>query len=327
MNTNIKSKALIAVILLIAVALASWVCDTPATQSAYADMGPKPSVTVTIENLDGRVCYGTLLSYRESLGPTSAYSPDSYLPSECDPESKYYDEEFHAIWKAFVEYKDPDGYYYQQTHWKCHETGEISWGYYPPSKFKILLYFPETQTFVSSGIYEEYAFHSYFTATLTETDMTVSQTESVEMDVRKSYDYTWEIISLLVRIVVTVLIELGIAWLFRLRTKRKILSVVIVNAVTQTVMNVVLNILSFFQGAWSLLWYIPIELAVFVIEAVAYGIIFNRMQPKTVEADGDGVVVNPEYLSVGKCVLLSFVANLLSFAAGFVLVLVIPGIF
>lgn len=324
MNTNRKSKALIATSLLIAVALFAWICGTPTTHTAYADMGPKPSVIVTVENLGGRICYGTLLSEHKSLGPTSAYSPDHpYIPGEFDPESEYYNEEKHAVWKAFVEYSDSDGYYYQQVHWACHETGKISWTYYPPSKFKILLYFPETQTFASSGIYERYAFHSYFSVDLSNNDLTVSQTESV--NVSKSYDYTWEIVSLLVRIVATVLIELGVAWLFKLRTKKKILSVTIVNVVTQTAMNVALNVILFFLGAWALLWYIPLEFAIFVIEAVAYAIIFNRTRTKTVGADGN--ITNPDYLSIGKCVLFSFVANFLSFVAGCALALIIPGIF
>ncbi|MDE5547732.1 MAG: hypothetical protein K2J30_01865 [Clostridia bacterium] len=321
---RLKQRKYFGAIRLIAVALLAWICGMPATQSAHADTGPKPSVIVTVENLDGKVCYGTLLSDDISLGPTSAYSPEHpYIPSKFDPTSENYSAEEHAIWKAFVEYADPDGYYYQQVHWACHETGKISWTYYPPSPFKILLYFPETQTFVSSGIYESYAFHSYFSATLSDTDFTVSQTAS--LDVRKNYDYTWEIVSLIVRIVVTILIELFVAWLFNLHTKTQILSVTIVNVVTQTALNVALNILSFFQSTWALIWYIPLELAVFVIEAVAYTVILNLLQPKTVGANGD--IKNPDHLSIGKCVLFSLVANILSFAAGFALVKVIPGVF
>lgn len=288
-------------------------------------MGPKSSVIVTVENLNGRICYGTLLSAHERIGPNTAYSPDypDYVPSQCDPESEYYDEAEHAIWKAFVEYADPDGYYYLQRHWKCHETGKISWTYHPPSKFKILLYFPETQTFASSGVCDSYAFHSYFSVNLTDTDFTVSQTELT--NVRKSYDYTWEIISLIARIIATVLIEFGVAWLFKLRTKKKILSVIIINVVTQTALNVALNVLSFFLNLWALIWYIPLELAVFIIEAVTYIIIFNLTQRKTVGADGE--VTNPDYLSIGKCVQFSLVANLLSFEAGFLLALIIPGFF
>ena len=322
MNAKGKSKNLIVAVLLIVIVLFSLLCGTSTTQTAHADMGPKSSVIVTVENLDGRVCYGTLLSYEKIYGPSAAYSPeDPYIPSPFDPESEYYDEAEHAIWKAFVEYADPDGYYYLQRHWKCNETGKISWTYMPPESFKILLYFPETQTFLSSGVCKGYAFHSYFTVNLSDTDFTVSQTE---LNVRKSYGYTWEIISLIVRIIATVLIEIGVAWLFELRSKKKIISVIILNVVTQTALNVVLNILAFFQNLWALIWYIPIELAIFIIEALAYIIIFSLTKAKTVK---DGNATNPDYLSIGKCVAFSLVANLLSFTAGFLLALILPGFF
>ena len=40
---------------------------------AYADFGPKPSVRVNFENMGEELCYGTLLSARESTGPSSAW--------------------------------------------------------------------------------------------------------------------------------------------------------------------------------------------------------------------------------------------------------------
>lgn len=117
MNTNDKNKNIIVAIGLIVITLLALVCGMPQAQAAYADMGPKPSVTVTVENIGGKICYGTLLSYYESLGPTSAYSPDDpYVPRECDPESEFFNAEEYAVWKAFVDYADPDGYYYQQVH-------------------------------------------------------------------------------------------------------------------------------------------------------------------------------------------------------------------
>ena len=43
------------------------------------------------------------------------------------------------------------------------------------------------------------------------------------MSVKRTYDFTWEILSLLCRILATIAIELGIAWLFGFRTKKQIL--------------------------------------------------------------------------------------------------------
>ena len=39
---------------------------------ARADAGPKPSVVIALEGLEGRECWGTLLSAQRSTGPYSA---------------------------------------------------------------------------------------------------------------------------------------------------------------------------------------------------------------------------------------------------------------
>ena len=41
--------------------------------TANADMGPKPSVRIRFENMGDALCYGTLLSERESTGPASVW--------------------------------------------------------------------------------------------------------------------------------------------------------------------------------------------------------------------------------------------------------------
>ena len=112
-----------------------------------ADMGPKPSVVIDIEGLTDEVYYGTLLSERPSNGPID-------VMSEAELEVKQ-DEEEYEIWKAFVKYKDVDGYYFLPEIYFCEGSDRFNWGYYPPSPFKVLLYFPEYDTFVASGIYEE----------------------------------------------------------------------------------------------------------------------------------------------------------------------------
>ena len=41
--------------------------------TARADFGPKPSVQIDFKGLEDELCYGTLLSDRESTGPSSAW--------------------------------------------------------------------------------------------------------------------------------------------------------------------------------------------------------------------------------------------------------------
>ena len=73
----------------------------------YGDTGPKPSVNVTIEGLEGRACWATLLSARSSTGPHSSLWRESergqwvknqhILPryTQLDPE--------YPAWAAFAE--------------------------------------------------------------------------------------------------------------------------------------------------------------------------------------------------------------------------------
>ena len=180
------------------------VLNLPVT--AKADIGPKPSVRITFTGIEGETYYGTLLSERRSTGPATAW--DGY-EEYCDwkPENEK------PIWEKFIAYEDADGYYFLQEWWDCSESNQLSWTYYPPNPFKILLYFPETDTFYVSGIYERYAFDSYFTVDLSDYDTTPISAE-------KSYDFTWELISLAARIVLTIALELAIALFFGYREKR-----------------------------------------------------------------------------------------------------------
>ena len=204
--------------------------------TARADTGPKPSVRITFKNMGDELCYGTLLSEKSSTGPASVWDGNEEYAYHNENELFPYAPTDYKTWKAFVEYEDSDGYYYLQRTWQVNEAKELSWTYYPPQKFKILLYYPETEQFVVSGIYERYAFDSYFSVDMESDDM---------ISVRQSYQYGQEIISLLARILITIAIEMGIAFLFGFRGKKALLLLVIVNTATQIVLNVLLNIINF----------------------------------------------------------------------------------
>ena len=261
-----------------------------------ADMGPKPSVTVTVEGADGRDFYGTLLSERSSTGPQSAYDPERHGPSYQYSEG-YGDEE---VFRQFIEYEDPDGYYFLQICWPCEGTDTFAWTYYPPQRFKVLLYFPDTGEFVSSGVCERYAFDSYFTASLTGEGLAV----------RSSYEYRWEIFSLLARILLTIAAELLVALLFRFRGKRTFHTFIWVNVVTQVLLNVGLNLINYYGGQLAFtVFYVLLELAVFVAEGILFTLLLRKGQ------------------KAWKLWLYAFIANACSFALGLALAHWIPGIF
>ena len=264
--------------------------------TAFGDTGPKPSVDITFENMDGRVCYGTLLSETESTGPASAWDG-----KEEDIWDNGLDRE---IWQAFVDYRDADGFYFLQWGWRCDETRSLSWTYYPPQTFKILLYFPETGEFAVSGILERYAFDSYYTADLADGSMTV----------RRSYDYARDIAGFMARLIITVLIELGVALLFGLREKKLLVLITGVNVVTQAALNLALRVIYNAEGPWAMvIFYIPLELAVFLAEAVVYCFTFRRFTERKISA--------------GRIILYALAANVASFVLGWVISRYIPILF
>ncbi len=269
--------------------------------TARADMGPKPSVRIEFTGIEGETYYGTLLSKHDSTGPASAWNgnPDyaHYHPGD----------EGYEIWQKFVEYEDSDGYYFLQEWWDCSETNQLNWTYYPPTPFKILLYFPETDTFYVSEVYERYAFDSYFTVDL-------SAYDSDPITANKSYDYTWEIISLVARIVLTIALELAIALLFGYREKKVLGLLAVANIVTQVTLNVALNIINYNAGSMTFTFsYVLFEILVFAIEAIAYAVLLQKFSGKEQKK--------------GRAAGYAFVANAASFAFGLWLAHVIPGIF
>ena len=263
--------------------------------AAFADMGPKPSVRISIEGLDPyTACYGTLLSEKPSTGPATAY----------DGTNQYLGMNDEAIWRAFVDYSDPDGYYFLQELWQCNTDGKLWWGYYPPEDFKLLLYFPDTGEFVSSGKYSAYAFSSYFDAELTDGGVTL----------RRSYDYGYAALGFFVRCVFTIALEIAIAYfLFKLRSKRPLTAVALINTVTQAALNLAVNIIVYLKGSFLLVpRFLLMELAVFVAEAVLYDMAFRRAGAQ---------------LPMRRCWALSAVGSAASYALGLALAYVIPGVF
>ena len=263
--------------------------------AAFADMGPKPSVRIGIEGLDpDEPCWGTLLSEEASTGPSRAYDGENARVGEAGED----------VWRAFVDYEDPDGYYFLQELWPCSEDGQLWWTYYPPEEFKLLLYFPETGEFVSSGKCSAYAFTSWFDARLSGGELALS----------KSYDYSGAIVNFAVRCALTVALECAAAYfLFRLRTPGRLKAVAAVNVITQLALNLVVNIIAYFAGSFMIAFrFFLLECLVFAAEGALYDMFFRRAG---------------EPVPVKRCWALSLVGNLMSYALGLWLAYAVPGLF
>lgn len=272
---------------------------------ALADSGPKPSVQVELRGIEENVCYYvTLLSKTPSTEPASVYNGENAYGYE------HYSEEERTVWEKMVQYRDPDGYYFLQVFSKCCGNDSFRWGYYPPAEFKILLYFPAEDTFAVSERYERYAFDSYYTADLSSYELPSGQ----PFTVARSYDYAWELFSLLARIVITVLAELTLAWLIGFRAKKSLGFIAVVNVITQTLLNILLNVINYYEGWIMFIFnYIWLELLVAALEAAAYLLWMRKFSDQAVRS--------------GKIVGYALGANALSFAVGMLLARIIPGIF
>lgn len=264
------------------------------------DTGPKPSIRIQFKNMGDELCYGTLLSKEESTGPARAW----------DGEEENINLDFvdRDIWEAFVNYEDSDGYYFLQWAWKVNDTKELAWTYYPPNEFKVLLYYPETNTFISSDVCKRYAFDTYYTV-----DMDGIEIGSIKYDdnlsgsqrlnMHKSYEFKNEVKALVCRILITVVVEALIGLLFKFRNK-ELLYILLINVITQIILNVLLNV---YMGFGYYFVYLSLESLVFVIEAIFYCLMFKKKK--------------------GYCVLYTLVANIASFVIGLYLANLFPGLF
>lgn len=312
---------------------------------ASADTGPKPSVSVTFENMGDELCYGTLLSKTPSTGPAEAWDGTE--------DGKYFfngaDE---TVWRAFVEYKDPDGFYFLQWFWRADEKKTLNWRYYPPQTFKILLYYPDRATksgaadnsaggatrdsettaasgaFCVSDVLERYAFHSYYFV-----DMRNVQSETIgtiaKISATQGYDYSAEILGFFVRFIITLGVETLLALAFGLRTKRAFLTVLAANGATQVALNILLNVQMHFNNVYGVLpLYFFAELFVFVAEAALYCFIFGKRKNggENGSADENGGKAAIAY-SKKRLILYAFTANLVSFCIGLPLAILLPAVF
>ena len=318
------------------------------TMKASADTGPKPSVRVTFENMGDELCYGTLLSKTPSTGPTRAWDGT-------EDGKPIFNGANEAVWRAFTEFKDEDGFYFLQWFRRADENKALNWTYYPPQTFKILLYYPDRATksgaadnsaggatrdsettaasgaFCVSAVLKKYAFHSYFTVNMADiADNTGGNLiTATPLPVTQNYDYSAEILGFFVRFIVTLGVETLLALAFGLRTKRAFLTVLAANGVTQVALNILLNVQLHFNNVYGTFpLYFFAELFVFVAESALYCFILGKRKSggENGSADENGEKVAIVY-SKKRLILYAFTANLISFCIGLPLAILLPAVF
>lgn len=256
--------------------------------SARADTGPKPHINIKINNFETETCYATL--YAEKGGP----SPVSFGDWNDIPED---------IKKAFSEYSDSEECRFVEDVWMIDSSDNVlNCGYMPPSSFKLVVYLPETDIFLESDIYERYAFESDYEVDIQQQD------ENGKLILKKaSYDYLGKTLSVLLRLILTLLIEISIAVAFGIKGKKSLLVLIATNVITQIYLNARMGIFEYKSGfglGFSLL-YIVLEIEIIIIEAIVYSIALKRTNEKTITS--------------GKAAMYSLLANSASLFAGVIL--------
>ena len=269
----------------------------------WADVGDKPSICITFENMPDVPFYGTLIV--GTLPKGAIYAADSN-------EIEWYANVPITVYDAFCGYDEADSFSYWHSPYEniflCSESGRLVLNYPSPDRFKLLLYFPETETYAVSDVLEKYAYDAMYVLDFNG----AVPTNGLPLDVRTDDHLPSGIGGLFVRMVLTVLLELGIAWLFRYRTKPLVNRIIAVNAVTQVLLNPALFAVSFKLGALAVfIAYFLLEIPVLLIEMIAYAILLPDQRGGT----------------WWKAVLYAIAANLVSFIVGFRLSVYFPLIF
>lgn len=268
---------------------------------AAADTGPKPSITVTPEGFGEDACYLTLLSQTETTGPWSkhesfAASKDSYGNPEADE----------AIWTAFNDYEDADGFYFLGCYGEVTGGQVFCWSYYPPDTFKVLAYFPDSGTFAVGPVTERKEFSARYTVSPSETGETLL--------IEKARNQEAENKSFVGRLVLTLALELAVAVGFAFRAKRQIITIVCMNLITQVGLNQAITHLFPLVSSrcyWPGL--LVLEVLIFLVEGAVYAKLLPRWKKDP------AAVCHPWKYALA--------ANVASFGVGLILARLIPGMF
>jgi hypothetical protein len=217
-----------------------------------ADMGPKQASFITIKGIEGN--YVACFAAKEAWGPNFDY--------------EYWEEKQDLIdYNPIMEYKDDEGLKWISNYYKCNGKSEIRFTYYCPEKYKIVIY-QNDEFLIATEVLEMYAYSTYY-----EIDFSIPE----NIKITKTYDYFSEILNLIVRIAITLAIELGLFYAFRLYTERNFKVVFIVNLITQIFLNVVINISLYYSGLLSAIFLLfVLEFIILIIESISYQILLKE---------------------------------------------------
>lgn len=240
------------------------------TVSALADTGPKPQLTVKLQNAPEELYYLDLLEEGALDYPSeSEYGELFYSYSEEELEVLFDHELLMALHAAV-----PEGWHactVEGTNgapmWgdiRGSDEGKFrlhTFGYHGvPDEYRILIVQKSGEVWLSPETYTRTTLQSSVTVDLASGTVTVPSTA-------RSY-----VLQSLCMLLPTLAIEGALLFLFGYRTKKSLLSFLFVNLVTQGGFAVYLACTVLHHGAsgWALIFFIPIEFIILVVELVLY---------------------------------------------------------
>lgn len=275
-----------------------------------ADAGPKPSVVVALEGLEGRTCWGTLLSQQEGTGPYGRFYEEEAAEDPAE------DQALRALLP--LERMDSEGFHLLNFVKDCSD-GEFSWTYYPPHTYKIALWFPEEDALAVSGVYHRYAFDSYYRLDLSGVELMPGGIVELEASrLQRDYPYGASLLALVGRVALTLGAELLLALAFGLRTRQALKWVAVVNLATQLGLNLALELFTYCNGALEGMMAI-LALPVYLAAEVAVTLVELRIYRRKLTGERG--------LSGRRITAYTWTANLCSFLAGVLLSFQLPALF
>ncbi|MBQ1530552.1 MAG: hypothetical protein IIZ57_00260 [Solobacterium sp.] len=239
----------------------------------YADMGPKPDLVIDFSGIH-EPCVVTVLSTVKSYGPNQpmqiAWMPwwDEQAP-EIDKEiyQKFIDET-----KLLNEARTEQLYFWGVLA----QNSPYVFGYYPPETFYVLVYFPETDSFLlSEESYTRTVFHTELAITVENGKLLFNARQPL-YGIMKSWKDNDAVV---LRLLITVITEIVIGMFFMKYTQKSMLTVIGVNVITQILLNIVIW-LRYYVLSNSVSTYFPVlagaEVLIFLIEGFIYSKLISR---------------------------------------------------
>jgi len=241
-----------------------------------ADTGPKPSITINIIGIDQLYHLDLLIKTREEqvveLTEEEIFNQTEYY---------YYSDDFPEELNGFY---DNDGYAsYTLYRGIPHPIGQIDDNtyistYLTPDVFKIALVL-ETGEIIVSDIINKTMFNAIFTFDLTSFSLVESESEiidgitvyNINSNVSEEIPYGQMALHIILALLITIVIELFILFIFRYNDKSSYILALKVNALTQFLLHSILIIGYLFLGFFGYLFILIVgEIIVILVEIIIY---------------------------------------------------------